>query len=189
MPNAQRWSPEEIDFAKSLWLQGKSATDVSRALLWKDLGPERTRNSVIGMIHREGFQKRTLSTYNTVRGPSFAKRRRALSAAQKAVFSPRINHNPNIEPSPAKRLSGERAAAAALPPLVKWEALSAAHCKYPCGDPKEADFGFCGRERVACGPYCAAHTKLCYEPPKWRPGVKSLKRLQQFADRNMERAA
>ena len=36
-------------------------------------------------------------------------------------------------------------------------------CKYPIGDPTEADFAFCGRAS-ACGPYCQDHARVAYQP-------------------------
>jgi GcrA cell cycle regulator len=36
-------------------------------------------------------------------------------------------------------------------------------CKYPIGDPTEADFAFCGRAS-ASGPYCQDHARLAYQP-------------------------
>jgi len=188
MPNALRWSDAEIEFAKKLWTQGKSASDISRALAWEDYGAERSRNAVIGMIHRAGLQKRTCTTYNTI-GSARARKRKRLTSAQKVLFSPRINHNPEWQPARPKQLPAELAEAAALPPLVKWADLNPEHCKYPSGDPQEAGFAYCGRERIACGPYCAAHTRLCYTPAKPRTSVKSLFKLQRFADRNLVRAA
>jgi GcrA cell cycle regulator len=36
-------------------------------------------------------------------------------------------------------------------------------CKFPIGDPAEADFAFCGRPSCV-GPYCLDHARLTYQP-------------------------
>ncbi len=35
-------------------------------------------------------------------------------------------------------------------------------CHWPVGDPKDADFHFCGEQTVTGKPYCAEHCKLAY---------------------------
>jgi GcrA cell cycle regulator len=41
--------------------------------------------------------------------------------------------------------------------------LNESMCKFPIGDPTDADFAFCGRG-VSGGPYCADHARLAYQP-------------------------
>lgn len=35
-------------------------------------------------------------------------------------------------------------------------------CKWPIGDPREQDFGFCGTSRLKGHPYCGEHCRLAY---------------------------
>jgi GcrA cell cycle regulator len=37
-------------------------------------------------------------------------------------------------------------------------------CKWPHGDPRTADFSFCGNTAVELGPYCPYHARLAYAP-------------------------
>lgn len=39
--------------------------------------------------------------------------------------------------------------------------LTVASCRWPIGDPRDADFGFCGRAR-ADGPYCQGHSQMAF---------------------------
>ena len=39
-------------------------------------------------------------------------------------------------------------------------------CSWPIGDPKSADFSFCGEAAEPGRPYCAAHCKLAYTSPR-----------------------
>jgi GcrA cell cycle regulator len=46
-------------------------------------------------------------------------------------------------------------------------------CKWPIGDPGDADFGFCGAQAVAGLPYCAEHAAVAYQPHvARRPGER-----------------
>lgn len=41
-------------------------------------------------------------------------------------------------------------------------------CKWPVGDPKHADFHFCGKPAHPGLPYCAEHAAKAYQPAKKR---------------------
>ena len=50
------WTEEKIDLLKSLWTQGKSASEIAAIL-----GEEVSRNAIIGKAHRLGLAGRTHS--------------------------------------------------------------------------------------------------------------------------------
>jgi GcrA cell cycle regulator len=37
-------------------------------------------------------------------------------------------------------------------------------CKWPIGDPSDAEFRFCGRSTRPGGAYCEAHAQMAYQP-------------------------
>jgi hypothetical protein len=41
-------------------------------------------------------------------------------------------------------------------------------CRWPVGDPRQADFHFCGEPQVPGQSYCGAHLRLAFQPPKPR---------------------
>jgi hypothetical protein len=41
--------------------------------------------------------------------------------------------------------------------------LLANSCRWPSSDPREPDFGFCGKPKLQGAPYCAEHAALAYE--------------------------
>jgi len=41
-------------------------------------------------------------------------------------------------------------------------------CRWPIGDPKDADFHFCGERSLARRPYCELHWRMAFQPPKSR---------------------
>jgi hypothetical protein len=47
------WGEDETTLALKLWKDGLTATEIA-----KQLGTERSRNSVIGLVHRKGAQRR-----------------------------------------------------------------------------------------------------------------------------------
>lgn len=54
-------------------------------------------------------------------------------------------------------------------------------CVWPIGDPRDADFGFCGAARSGDGPYCAEHRKCAYVPEGKRTQVAAA--LDRAAER------
>jgi GcrA cell cycle regulator len=40
--------------------------------------------------------------------------------------------------------------------------LGTKSCRWPSGDPREPDFGFCGKTKLDGAPYCAEHAALAY---------------------------
>jgi hypothetical protein len=41
--------------------------------------------------------------------------------------------------------------------------LKANGCRWPLGDPRDCDFGFCGRAKIDGAPYCAAHAARAFD--------------------------
>jgi GcrA cell cycle regulator len=98
------------------------------------LGGDVTRNAVIGKIHRLGLMGRP--------------KREGLAAA----------------PHPMPRAPKVRPIAPLLPmsPRVTFADLHPAMCKFPFGDPRTAEFRFCGAPAVS-GPYCGFHHRISYD--------------------------
>lgn len=47
--------------------------------------------------------------------------------------------------------------------------LEACDCRWPIGDPRHADFHFCGAQQVLGRPYCSEHLALAFDATKSRP--------------------
>lgn len=50
----------------------------------------------------------------------------------------------------------------AAPPPAAVAQKRGPHCKWPIGDPRTDQFGFCSKESVPGRPYCAEHCALAY---------------------------
>lgn len=44
--------------------------------------------------------------------------------------------------------------------------IESGECRWPFGDPRHADFHFCGDTQLPGRPYCAAHAALSFEAAK-----------------------
>jgi hypothetical protein len=50
---------------------------------------------------------------------------------------------------------------APAPLMISFDDLADNHCRWPCGDPRDPAFGFCGHEKER-GSYCSFHAALAY---------------------------
>jgi GcrA cell cycle regulator len=158
------WTDERVELLRQLWLDGKSASQISA-----QLGHGVTRNAVIGKVHRLGLAGRA-------KAPSSA------ASPPRAASSPRMSPRPSSSGAARTAVRGATALALATEPMLDTRPvfqeddvvipmslrvsiidLKEAMCRWPLGDPTSADFRYCGSP-AASGPYCAHHGKLAYQP-------------------------
>ncbi|MBK8837900.1 MAG: GcrA cell cycle regulator [Hyphomonadaceae bacterium] len=163
------WTEERVAELKKLWAEGHSASQIA-----KRLGSV-TRNAVIGKVHRLGLSGRATPSRPVKRPPRLARPKpqqqmpRQASAAPAARGSnalavraePTHTHiseaEANIEP---QRLpNGD---------MVTVLTVKDSMCKWPIGDPADANFGFCGHSSAENSPYCAEHARVAFQPAKKR---------------------
>ena len=155
------WPDEVKAFALKSAADGKSANAISAQIL-RIFNVDKSRNAVIGLVHRSG---KTLGTNGRASMSANGKRTGPMAAA---IRRHRMNPKAPIQITP--RFSTEP-----LPPpheidipRIKTADLEEHHCRWPCGDPREPDFGFCGKSRVPGFPYCDPHARRAYPPPQAR---------------------
>ena len=154
------WSSDRIEQLRSLWHDGMSASQIAAQL------GGITRNAVIGKAHRLGLTGRPSPIKNrpsgVVRRP--ASRRPRIEAPQQThrlAAAPAVQHVRKVEPAPTPIEIGDMPGATIL-------TLTDRICKWPIGDPRDADFHFCGRASAEGLPYCADHARRAYQPPAKR---------------------
>jgi GcrA cell cycle regulator len=150
------WTPEREDKLKVLYSEGLSASQIARIL-----GPDITRNGVLGKIHRwkkAGIPGPWMEGGRPYQPRQYAMRPRApraLPAEPAAV----VIKEP--EPDAVTLADGSH---------VGLLALENGMCRWPYGDPTEPDFHFCGHARkemtpvLSDCPYCGFHMRCAYQP-------------------------
>ena len=149
-----------------------------------------TKNSVIGRAHRVGLPRRCephtgtpshralvpppARWYRHVEAMNEARRTNLLAPQKlpqrKRKFlkpgrlthdvTPRVRIAPDFPAEPVVIHEDIYVAPADRKGILE---LTESSCKWPIGDPREADFHFCGGPRVPGLPYCEGHCKRAYQ--------------------------
>jgi GcrA cell cycle regulator len=144
------WTVERELTVRRLWKQGWSASQIAG-----ELG-HATRNAVIGKLNRLGLKANSRLPGAQITAPAPRSNRRPDGFRRKPLpKAPRILP-PQPEPEVMAPISRSEAA-------CSFSELGKDMCRYPFGDPRDADFAFCGRFTKST--YCSGHRRLCYTPP------------------------
>lgn len=158
------WTDERIAVLKKMWKEGKSAAEIA-----KTLGKGVTRNAVIGKAHRMGLSGRP----SPIKKPAASKKEPAKKKAAPKAATAKKSSAPAA--APAREKAGPAVAKEAeelkkiekeVVPVgggVSLLELTERMCKWPIGDPREADFTFCGLAIRPGTPYCPEHAAMAYQ--------------------------
>lgn len=150
------WTANELETIRTRWGAGDSAGEIAKTLRG------RTRNAVIGMVHRKGFTRDGDVDMNLV-----LKRRLKAQA--------RDRHAPKWQPRRMERVERPTIVEPLFPDFVTITdcptgaeaatlSLSKHQCRFPVGDPRHANFHFCNGTQKAGSVYCEHHHSVAYEP-------------------------
>ena len=159
------WTPEAVAKLKALWAERKSASECAR-----ELGPEFTRNAVIGKVHREG-----LSVPRPLGRPTSERPKRepkpappppdlptVVVQAQTALPRRNIPDVPIIEGPPVEKPAD----------CVLIQNLREGQCRFPMEKIGDRVWCFCAAPVVPGYSWCPHHFARCYVPfPK--PRIRS----------------
>jgi GcrA cell cycle regulator len=168
------WTDERVELLRQLWLDGKSASQISAVL-----GAGLTRNAVIGKVHRLGLAGRVKAS-----SPSSS----ASSSVPRGPSAPRrVSQRPSAGGGGMRVVRGNTALAMlshadldvqpvridedVVVPMslrVTIVELKEEMCRWPLGDPTTAEFRYCGAHAPSAGPYCAHHSRIAYQPAQDR---------------------
>lgn len=162
------WTEDRVGQLRELWSQGLSASQIAERL------GGITRNAVIGKAHRLALASRP-SPIRATPGQTRPRARpgpmprRSVRAPMIASLHGRFNGTANgpanaaTDSKPREAGIGiDRAASHVPPPTQLAAAVDGPACKWPIGDPGDADFHFCGSPSVAARPYCPDHCAIAY---------------------------
>lgn len=152
------WDQDRVEKLEKLWQEGLSASIIAARL------GNTTRNAVIGKLHRLGLT-----------GPMHSCPRVARRGGRG-----RVARAPKLKPWAACERKSAKLFESAEPftpgpelviPLNERKSLLQLEdndCRWPIGDPVEADFHFCGRHKVPGLPYCEHHCRRAFQPPEMK---------------------
>ena len=156
------WTDERVETLKRLWSEGLSASQIAA-----ELGGV-TRNAVIGKVHRLGLSGRAKSPASAA---PRTRKPRSSHAHMLRVSRPSVRGNTalahayEVEAEPEAELSDNVIPLGQRRTLLQ---LTEETCRWPIGDPGQADFFFCGGRTVSGLPYCAYHSRVAYQPANIR---------------------
>lgn len=130
------WTDEQVEELKRLWNEGLTTGDIGKAL-------GVSKNAVVGKAHRLGLNGR----------PSPIRRDEEESAAPELPLKQAKADKPKADKKQPEK-------------LFTVNDLTHSSCRWPIGDPKDADFHFCGKEAMPDKPYCAEHAAIAYVSAK-----------------------
>jgi GcrA cell cycle regulator len=172
------WTDDRVSLLKKLWTDGLSASQIA-----KQLGGV-TRNAVIGKVHRLGLAGRAAPSRPVKRIATPVVRLRPVLVA--TVPTEGVAPTIAVKPVVAKPVAAPEPVAAMAPvkpvkpktrqprdgEIIGVLQLGPNMCKWPIGDPGDADFGFCGTHCGSSAVYCEEHAAIAFQPAmSRRPGV------------------
>lgn len=148
------WTDERVEGLKALWSDGLSAGQIA-----DELGGGITRNAVIGKVHRLGLDGRAPRAGGGAPAgprrpkPQVSRPRPTVRHVTAPPPGPLQEPEPSAVPDEPLHAPGEHRAT-----LLE---LTPDTCRWPVGDPRSADFFFCGA-KPSGGVYCGYHDRIAY---------------------------
>lgn len=147
------WTEERVETLKRLWAKGNSASEIALVL-------QVTRNTVIGKVQRLKLPKRLTTNQRRPRAVNFS-----------------IANVKELAEKKSKFVFEEMCKGAPEPLMVALEDLSDRSCRWPIGDPRRDDFGFCGHPQEEGSSYCPHHADRAVNTvPKSRRGLLMMRK-------------
>lgn len=144
------WTEKMVEDLRQMWLEGLTANEIA-----KKLGV--SKNSIVGKVHRLCLTAR----------PSPIKKKdeeiQEIVVAEKNEQSVEVAETAEIVTSEISEVKDNPATLG-----IKLVNLDSHTCRWPLGDPRDEDFGFCGKKVRAGQTYCDEHSAMAY--------VKAVKR-------------
>lgn len=190
------WTKERMALLKKMWLQGKSAAEIAKklgqgmtrnAVIGKahrmGLSGGRPATAPVKATAPAAKGKITAVTATKAKAPVAKAEPVAAKTAAAPAAKGKAAPGAKFAPPPASGKKGppEKIEPAPLPatpkrPLSKKEAggitlleVSDRVCRWPIGDPRDADFYFCGRNVRQGMPYCHDHASQAYQSISRKP--------------------
>lgn len=162
--NLNAWTPELSSLITGLWKKGKSATEISKALASQ--GVKKTRNSVIGRLHRMGVTVND-RPYEVTRAHRIAcedksrQKKSRVSATNQAKGALARRYNADLRGSEPKYVA-KPLPDISSPNARPWSQRKLGECSWPIGE--RHDIKSCCNP-VSRGSFCLDHAAVGYQEP------------------------
>ena len=160
------WSEERIALLRQRWAEGVSAGNIAQ-----ELGPEVSRCAVLGKVHRLKLAQPEFRRYHNYKDKARPQPPRPAAASKHAdvrgpsrLIAAFCALGLDAVFGELDRRTVRQHARKAFGPGCGLLDLTAATCRWPVGDPDEADFVFCGATPFQRYPYCLDHCLIAYRP-------------------------
>ncbi len=149
------WDDNRIDQLKKLWSEGLSASQIAA-----ELGGV-TRNAVIGKVHRLGLSGRAKAKPATMARP----RKVVKAAARTSTIVVRGNlAMVEMVDAVPEAMPVRENVVIPMSKRISIMELREGVCRWPLGDPLQAEFAYCGADCGGGKTYCEAHSRLAFQP-------------------------
>ena len=177
------WTDERIALLTRLWIDGKSAAEIAPLI-----GPGISRNSVIAKVHRLKLNSHSrMAPPPPVKKAPKPKPRTVNGGLRPPLAFDEVAMQNRIE------AMGQYTDADMGRPRVLAAQADVRRCRWPIGDPRCDDFGYCNawRDVMAFGaPYCEEHRALALDQKAMqRNALPDLERMIKNVDRTSTRKA
>lgn len=143
------WTNEKVEELGKLWEKGLTANEIAKVL-------GVTKNAVVGKVHRLCLKARPSPIKSkgdeedngqTEINEEICETAEEISVEETAEKEDVVKETPDVSGVKGK---------------IKLVELDSHTCRWPIGDPREEDFGFCGKKVRAGQTYCDEHSALAY---------------------------
>ena len=151
------WTEDRIAALTRLWAEGWSASQIAERM------GSVTRNAVISKARRLRLPDRKGKYQRKARpsGRDPHKHRRQTPP----VHPWKLNRHPSKSlPSAEQSLNAPRSLPEPVSLRLTLLELTENTCRWPIGDPQDANFHFCGCQSSGNGPYCEHHARIAFQP-------------------------
>ena len=144
------WTNESVEELRRLWDKGLTASEIA-----KKLGV--TKNAIVGKVHRLCLKARP----SPIKTKDEEMKQVQETVAQEVVVEAEI-----VEDIPVEEKVSETDSTSISTSndgnKLKLVDLDSHTCRWPLGDPRDDDFGFCGKKVRAGQTYCDEHSAMAY---------------------------
>lgn len=156
------WNDRTVARLTELWHDGLSCSQIAKKIN-SELGTQFSRNAIISKLYRTGLSRPRAEGGVPRITKSRAKRKDRGVGRTDSILQKKLQRRAlgvaetTIEESPTD-YDRRR-------PRVAIVDLEEHHCRWIIGDPREADSGYCGAEKIPGQSYCAHHLLRAVESP------------------------